>query len=135
MKLFSSAMKFAGLTLLSSFVALAQIAGTSSISGTVQDESGAVIVGAEVTVANVGTGVTNTFMTDPTGSYHVPALIPGQYEIRAQKAGFETAVRQGIQLTVGSALAINIPLKVGQTTQQTVVTAEAPLVDTADATL
>ena len=130
-----SMMKFVGLALSLSTCMLAQIAGTGSISGVVQDESGAVVVGADVTITNVGTGISSMFMTDSTGGYHVPGLIPGQYEVRAQKSGFETGVRQGLQLTVGSDLSINIVLKVGQTTQQTVVTGEAPLVDTANSTL
>src|ERR1700674_1674307 len=116
--------KVLGLALLFSSAILAQ--GTGSISGVVQDESGAVVPGANVTVTNADKRISNTFTTDATGGYHVPSLIPGQYEVRAQKDGFETGIRRGIQLTVGSDLAINIPLKVGQTSQQTVVTAEAP---------
>jgi hypothetical protein len=126
-------MKFHWLTVLSlallfSCLVLAQ--GTGSISGVVQDESGAVVPGASVAVTNVGTGIGSSFVTDATGGYHFPSLNPGIYEVRAQISGFETGIRRGVQLTVGSDLEINIPLKVGQVAQQTVVTAEAPIVNT-----
>jgi hypothetical protein len=117
-----------GVALLFSSVVFAQ--GTGSISGVVQDESGAVVPGATVTVTNVDTGIASTYTTDATGGYHVPSLNPGNYEVRAQSSGFETAIRRGLQLTVGSSLDITMPLKVGQVAQQTVVTAEAPIVNT-----
>src|SRR5262249_54394960 len=79
---------------------------------------------------NVETGIAIRLITDVAGSYHVPSLNPGQYRVEAQKSGFTTGVRQGVQLTVGSDLEINISLAVGLTTQQTIVTAEASVVDT-----
>ncbi|MBI2815580.1 MAG: TonB-dependent receptor [Acidobacteria bacterium] len=117
-----------------SVTALAQTA-TGSISGVAQDESGAVIPGASVTVINEGTGITNSLVTDASGRYRVPSLIPGHYRVQAQITGFETSIRTGLQLTVGSELVINMVLKVGQVTQQTVVTAEAPMVSTTSSTL
>jgi hypothetical protein len=127
------AVKMLGLALLISPALLAQ--GTGSINGIVQDQSGAVIPGVDVTVTNTDTGISNKFMTDATGGYHVPSLIPGPYRVQAQKGGFATGIRNGVQLTVGSDLEINIALAVGQTTTQTVVTAEAPVVDTLSSTL
>ena len=103
---------------------------TGSISGVVVDESSAVVPGANVTVTNVDTGIGRSVVTDAAGRYDVPGLIPDHYEVQAQIMGFETAVRSGIQLTVGSKLEINLTLKVGQVAQKTVVTAEAPLVET-----
>ena len=130
MKLHWLAMKVLGVVFIFTSAAFAQTA-TGSISGVVQDESGAVISGVNVTVTNTDKGISTSFVTDASGRYHVPALISGPYEIQAQIAGFETGVRQGIQLTVGSELQINLVLKVGQVAQKTVVTAEAPLVETA----
>ena len=103
---------------------------TGSISGVVRDESGAVIPGANVTVTNVDTGISRSVVTDSAGRYRVTSLIPSMYQVQAQVAGFETTVRRGIQLTVASDLEINMVLRVGQVAQQTVVTAEAPLVQT-----
>jgi len=110
-----------------------QTGGT--VSGDVRDESGAVVAGAKVTVTNEGTGVIRSVTTDAAGRYAVPDLIPGSYQIRAEREGFSTAVRTGITLNVQSEIAIPLVLKVGQVTQQTVVTAEAPIVETENSTL
>ena len=114
--------------------ALAQTS-TGSISGIVQDESGAVVPGASVTVTNVETGINRSVVTDAGGRYRVPSLIPDHYEVEAGNAGFETAVRKGIQLAVGADLEINMVLKVGQVTQKTEVTAEAPMIETMSGTV
>ena len=92
-----------GVTLLLHSYALAQTS-TGSVPGVVQDESGAVIPGANVTVHNVDTGISRSVVTDAGGRYRVPSLIPDRYEVQAQVTGFETGVRKGIQLTVGSDL-------------------------------
>ena len=134
MKLFKLGFAVLGATLALHSYALAQTA-TGSISGVVEDESGAVIPGVNVTVTNVDTGISRSLLTDASGRYHAPTLIPDHYEVQAQREGFETGIRKGIQVTVGSNLEINMALKVGQVAQTTVVTAEAPIVETATSTM
>ncbi|OFW40943.1 MAG: hypothetical protein A3J28_11355 [Acidobacteria bacterium RIFCSPLOWO2_12_FULL_60_22] len=112
----------------------AQTAG-GSISGVVRDESGAVIPGANITVSNVDTGIARSTVTDAGGRYQVPGLIPGHYEVQAEKEGFRTEVRAGLQLTVGAEIAIPLVLRVGQVAQVTVVTGEAPMIETTTSTL
>ncbi|OFW15473.1 MAG: hypothetical protein A3H27_18675 [Acidobacteria bacterium RIFCSPLOWO2_02_FULL_59_13] len=109
--------------------------GTATISGVVEDESGAVVPGATVVVTHVDTGISRSLETNSAGRYSAPGLIPGNYEIQAQSSGFQTAIRQGIQLRVGSELSIGLLLRVGQVEQTTVVTADAPLVDTVTSSL
>jgi len=113
------------------------VAQTSAgaISGVVNDESGAVVPSAQVGVTDVDTGITRSVSTDASGRYRVPSLIPGHYEVQVQLTGFETAVRSGIELTVGQEAVINMVLRVGQVSQKTVVTAEAPIVETTTSTL
>ncbi|MBI2816078.1 MAG: carboxypeptidase regulatory-like domain-containing protein [Acidobacteria bacterium] len=123
-----------GFVFLFSVAAVAQTA-TGSISGLVEDESGGVIPGVTVTVTNVDTGISSSLPTNASGRYHVPTLNPGHYEVQAQMTGFETALRRGLRLTVGSELVINLVLNVGQVTQTTVVTAESPIVETATSSL
>ena len=123
-----------GALLLGTSLLKAQTA-TGSISGAVQDESRAVVPNANVVITNVDTGVSRSLTTDGAGRYHAPGLLPGHYEVQAQAEGFQTAVRKGIQLTVGSELAIHLSLQVGQVAQTTIVTAEAPLVETVTNTL
>ena len=75
------------------------VAGT--ISGTVRDTTGAVIPGVAVTCRNVATGASRTVATDEQGRYWIANLEPGEYELRAALAGFRTAVRGSLMVTVG----------------------------------
>ena len=106
---------------------------TGSIAGTVTDTSGAVIPQVMVTITNVETGTARTATTDDHGYYQVLSLQVGNYEVSAETSGFKTAVRKGIDLTVGQEAVINFRLEVGQVQQQVTVTAETPMVDTTTA--
>src|ERR1700732_3256797 len=91
---------------------------TGTISGIVQDPSGAAIAGAEVTIRNVDTGTTRTLTSDAGGRYTAPDLPLGNYEVQAQHAGFQTEVRSGITLTVGREAVVNLGLRVGQLSEK-----------------
>ena len=108
---------------------------TGTISGVVQDTSGAVIGGATVTVRNVDTGIATTITSDVGGRYVVPNLTVGNYEVRGQQAGFRTEIRSGITLTVGREEVINLTLNVGQVADTVTVTAEAPVIETTTAAM
>src|SRR5580704_13627488 len=75
--------------------------GTATISGLVTDPSGAAIPDAEVTVRNVATNVSRPLRSNDAGLYQAVALQPGDYEVKASKAGFATLTRTGITVTVG----------------------------------
>src|SRR6266852_6125695 len=114
--------------ILGGVVASAQVS-TGTISGVVQDQTGAVIAGAMVTVRNVDTGAVRTLTSDSGGRYLAPVLPTGNYEVQGQQSGFQTEVRTGINLTVGREEVINLALKVGQISDKVTITAEAPLVE------
>jgi len=100
------------------------------IAGTVTDSSGAVVVGAQVKITNVGTQQVRTTVTNEAGEYRFPFLVPGEYEITAEQSGFKTAVRSGFQLHVGDSGRADFALNVGPVTQSTQVTATTPLLAT-----
>src|SRR3954470_20742830 len=107
--------------------AFAQItAGT--VSGTIRDETGAVLPGVDVVIKNRDTGISRSIVTDSNGSFTVPGLLPGPYEVRSTLSGFQTDVQQ-FQLTVAETAALNIALKVGGATESVTVSAEAVLTD------
>jgi hypothetical protein len=108
---------------------------TGGVLGLIQDESSAAVPGVSVTVRNTATGVARTVTTDGAGRFRVPELIPGPYEVRAQLQGFQSAVRQGVQVTVGSEVVVDLQLRVGGLAEETVVTAQRALVDTTTATV
>src|SRR5689334_22645573 len=116
-------------------VSLFSQVNTGTISGVVQDTSGAVIAGATVTIREVDTGIARTLTSDAGGRYIAPNLPIGNYEVRGQQSGFQTEIRSGITLTVGREEVVNLTLGVGQQTQSVTVTAEAPLVETTTAAM
>src|SRR5438270_4449988 len=120
--------------LLFSLSLLSQV-NTGTISGVVQDTSGAVIAGAMVTIRNVDTGTARTLTSDEGGRYIAPALPLGNYEVVGQQTGFQTEVRSGIILTVGREEVINLTLRVGQLADTVTVTAEAPVIETTTAAM
>src|SRR5579871_3229329 len=71
------------------------------ITGAVTDASGAVIEGAAVNVRNTATGQVREVLTNQTGVYDVPFLIPGNYVVRVEKQGFKSATRSDVLLQVG----------------------------------
>src|SRR6266699_2409825 len=86
----------------------------SQVSGTVKDDSGAVVPGVEITVTQTDTGAKRTAMTDETGFYILPNLPLGPYRLEASKAGFRSYVQTGIELQVGGNQVIPVVLGVGQ---------------------
>ena len=105
-------------------------AATASISGTVTDSTGAAVPGAAITVRNTGTSATVSAATDTQGRYSVPDLPIGNYEVRVAKTGFQTSVRSGIALTVGSSPVVDVQLPIGQTQETVTVEANAAQVET-----
>jgi len=103
---------------------------TAEISGTVKDQSGAVLPGVEVTATQTETGISRAAVTNETGSYILPNLAVGPYRLEAALPGFRTFVQTGIVLQVNSNPAINPILEVGQVTEQVEVQANAALVET-----
>ncbi|MBV8731968.1 MAG: carboxypeptidase regulatory-like domain-containing protein, partial [Acidobacteriia bacterium] len=119
------------LLLLGARLAPAQV--TASISGKVEDAAGGPVRGATVTAKNVETGATRTAITDDQGNYRILSLAIGPEEVKAEKTGFRSAVRTGVNLAVGQEAVVNLQLEVGEITQEVTVSADAPLVNTTTA--
>lgn len=103
---------------------------TASISGTIVDETGAVVPGVTVTVTNPDTGISRTLMTDDVGRYRIPQLAPGTYELRAELIGFQMALIQGITLNVTQDVVTDVTLRVGEMTEEVVISAQLSRVET-----
>src|SRR3990167_4613628 len=108
---------------------------TATILGVVKDSSGAVVPDVALTARSVETGQTRTAVSAADGSYRLPALAVGAYEVRAEHAGFQTAVRSGLTLSVSQEAVVNFALEVGAVTQTVEVTGEAPMVNTTSGSL
>jgi hypothetical protein len=105
----------------------------ASISGRVEDSSGAGIGGATVTVKSLETGASRAVETGIEGYFRLLALPLGAQEVRVEKSSFKPFVRSGIQLAVGQEAVVNVQLDLGPLTQEVEVSADAPLVNTTTA--
>jgi hypothetical protein len=107
---------------------------SSTLEGTVSDQSGAVVPGATVTTSNEATGVTQNVLTTSAGYYRFPALAGGVYTVKVNLTGFKNWTREHVRLESTQTRAVNVTLEVGSATAEEVnVTAEAPLVETSQA--
>src|SRR6202163_2728787 len=100
---------------------LAQVPG-GSITGTVRGDTGSAIPGVQISIKDVSTGQVRTALTDSSGSYSLPALPVGNYELTVSARGFVTQVLTGITVAVGSERALDIRMRPGRS--QTAVRAK-----------
>src|SRR3989441_329871 len=119
---------------LGSMAAFAQT-GTSSITGSVRDVTGAVVPGANVTAKNEATGVTSTQTTTDSGLYAFSSLPVGKYTITVEKQGFKTLQKINNVLEVGIPLTVDIALEVGQVSETVTVQSGLEQLQTANATI
>jgi hypothetical protein len=106
-----------------------------TIQGTVRDSSGAVVPGSAVAVVNIDTNVSLKATTNPEGNYNVPFLLPGRYNVSVTAQGFKTSTRESLELRIADRLQVDYALEVGDLADRVVVSAEAPLLQTATANL
>src|SRR5215469_11484318 len=106
----------------------------ATVFGMITDPTGAVIPGAAVTVSSIDTGLKRVGFTDIEGQYHLAGLPPAMYTVRAEKEQFQTQVLEGVDLSSGTSIAINLSLKIGSVPQDVTVKAGAAI-DTTTSTV
>jgi hypothetical protein len=106
-------------------------ATTGVIEGTVSDATGGVLPGVTVTLRNVSTNYEQVQVTDSAGRFRGVLLPLGPYEVKAVLEGFAPQVLKGIDLGVGQTRTVEIKLGQATASEEIVVTAEAPLIETA----
>ena len=121
---------FVLIALLTSVALSAQVGSTAQINGTVRDESGGVLPGADVTAIQTETGFRRTVISDTDGAFTLPNLPIGPYRLEVALSGFRSYVQTGIVLQVNANPVINVTLPLGQLTETVSVEASAPLVET-----
>lgn len=99
---------------------------SGSITGVVEDSTGAVVPQAAVSLTNVNTNERRRQVTGEAGTYTFPLLPPGTYQLEVELAGFKRFVRPGIVVEVQQRVTINVQLEVGEITESVQVTAETP---------
>src|SRR5688572_13323897 len=103
--------------------------------GRVSDPSAAVIAGAKVEALNADTGVRFSSLSNRTGDYIFPLLVPGSYTVTVENPGFKKYSRGGIVVRVNDQVTIDVQLEVGESSQTVNISAETPLLDTSSASI
>jgi Carboxypeptidase regulatory-like domain len=111
-------------------IAWADVGG--KITGTVKDQTNAVIPGATVVAVNAATGVKQATKTDEQGSYSFPVLAVGQYEIDVTADGFKPSKTQGLIININTALIADITLQLGEQNQNVTVSENGTRIETSD---
>jgi hypothetical protein len=120
------------LLLLLAFIVAGAQEFRGSLTGKVTDPNEAVVPGAEVSIKNIETNVVNTATTNDDGSYSFPLLQPGKYTLTVTREGFNTAVREGIEIRVADKLTLDVKMDIGVAATVTTV-ASAPVLETGSA--
>jgi hypothetical protein len=106
-----------------------------TITGRVTDPSGALVAGAAVRAVNTATNAPAASTTNETGSYEIPYLLPGIYNVSVELQGFKTSARNGIELRVSDRMTLDFTMEIGNVAESVVVTGETPLLETATASV
>jgi hypothetical protein len=105
------------------------------ISGTIMDQTGGAIAGATVTVTDTQRGVSRTLITDQSGAYSAPNVIPGTYTVKAEAKGFKTIQRENVVVQISQDIRVDATLQPGEQQQTITVTEAIPMVETTNASL
>ncbi len=106
---------------------------SAQLNGTVQDENGATVPNAKVTLTNPDVGFTREVTTGDNGLYTFTLIPPGRYQLKVEKAGFNSFLQSNIVLAVGQSSTLNAQLQVGNVSQTVEVSAQAPVLNTGSA--
>jgi hypothetical protein len=88
-----------------------------TVSGTITGPSGAVVPDVSVSIVNQASGSKRGALTDMAGEYRFVGLPTGNYSLRIEKTGFQSQIREGVELTSGAEVMINLPLAIGEISQ------------------
>jgi hypothetical protein len=103
--------------------------GFGAISGSITDNSGAPVPGVSVKARNLDTNVTTDTVTSTDGIYNILSLVPGNYNLTAQKTGFDRSDAAKVIVSTGQTTTVNISLKVGQVTTTVEVSAQTSMLN------
>src|SRR5262245_39434388 len=107
---------------------------TSAIEGTVTDQNGAVVPKATVTIKNLATGSERSDVTTEAGYFRISSLPAAAFTVTVSASGFKTSIHN-ISLEVAQIKSLNIGLQVGSTSEEVLVTGEAPQIESSQASV
>jgi len=117
------------------FVSAQSNVTTGKLQGTVVDPEGAPVAGATVEARRPDTGFVRRTVTDAYGRYTIDLVPPGVYELRTDYSGLQTELKRGIAVTLGSSVQVDYQMRPATFSDELVVTAQSPVVETASSTV
>jgi hypothetical protein len=114
---------------------MGQMAGTGSVTGTVTDPSGAIVVGAQVTLADTSTNAQRTATSNETGRYVFPNVPPGTYSMTTTREGFRVAKVSSLTVNVGTTLTVDVAMELGTVSQTVEVVAATSELEVTNSTI
>lgn len=109
---------------------ISALAQTAQVTGRISDASGAVVPGAQVSVANQKTGLIRDSVSNGEGYFTIPLLPPGEYRISVKKDGFKPVVRPDVVLNVEQVARLDFSLETGAVSDTVTITSDAPVMNT-----
>jgi len=103
--------------------------GLSDMRGTVVDSSGGALPGVQIVITNQATGTFREATSNADGSWYVPGLVPGAYQVSAELTGFKRFLRRDLSVIVGTTTTVPVSLELGALEETITVTTESPLID------
>jgi hypothetical protein len=128
-------MLFLAVAVVTAAPSFAQVSATTSVSGTVSDQTGAVVVGAEITLTDTSTNTSQTTTSNDVGRYIFPVVGPGVYNLSVNKTNFRVAKVDNQTVLVSTPLTLNVTLTPGAATETVEVTATGTVLQTTNATV
>jgi hypothetical protein len=113
----------------SSAPAIAQVR-YGSVVGTVRDDSGAVIPGADVVLTHNATGTVRSALTNNVGAFDFPTILTGSWTLKVSLSGFKEFVQQDVSVTVNTVTRVSVVLEVGQVSETVIVTGQRAVLQT-----
>lgn len=108
---------------------------TGSITGTVTDSTGAAIPGATVSVTQIATNAVHSVTTSDVGNFTVTQLPPGEYQVKVDKAAFQTYVQKGVVLSIDQVVQVNAQLGLSSTSETVEVTSAGNVIQTEESSV
>ncbi len=100
------------------------------LTGTVVDQTGGAVEGAQITARNESTGNTLTTVTGPGGGFRFPSIPIGLYDVTSTQTGFSSAIQTGVNVSISTTTSINMTMQVGKAEQTVTVQADATTIQT-----
>ncbi|MBI3210324.1 MAG: TonB-dependent receptor [Candidatus Solibacter usitatus] len=101
-----------------------------SMNGTVKDSTGAVIPGSKVTIVNTATGQSTTTAAGDDGSYTIPQIMPGTYNVTVEQASFKKATANAVKVDINQNVALDVTLEIGATTESVTISSRSQMLET-----